>query len=266
MLILKYTFPIYFVFCFSLNACSLTKPNNFGTGGFIINDFEVDKTGNYYLISTSGEIRKYSVDQQLLYTFKDFSNGEIASVDVTNPHKILVFYKDFQSITILDNTLSAIHHIIQDETKYITASGSSNDGNIWIYNAISNRILKISYEGKLLEELAPLPIPYPQNISDSKIYDRENKLFIFDKTTGIIILDNLGNFEKVIPDIFLTKPEFSKNIIYYYHKGSNSINSVDLLLYQVQLIRNLEDIDPALAMVRNGKLYMIVNNEMVISE
>jgi hypothetical protein len=67
--------------------------------------FTTDNLQNIYLYH-GNSIRKYSPQGQLLYNYSDKSYGAITSVDVNDPLKMLVFYKDFPEIVLLDNTLS----------------------------------------------------------------------------------------------------------------------------------------------------------------
>ena len=248
------------------SSCSITK--NVGTeiSEFTIDDFEVDKLGSYYLINKTGELRKFSSEKKLLYTFKNHSFGEIACVDVTNPHKILVFYKEFQTILMLDNTLSEISVLKLDDSVYFSAAGASNDGNLWLYDSLKNRINKISFSGDQIEESTTLNSPYPQNIGNSKIFDRENRLYIFDEKLGIIIFNNIGYFEKTIPLISVCKPEFSKNLIYYFDSSHKNLMLLETNTNQKTIIEKRYTINPDIAILKNNRTYLLFDNQLIIND
>lgn len=253
---------LFFIIC----SCNLTRNAGNEISDFTINDFEVDKLGNYYLINDTGEIRKYSADKKILYTFKSSGNGNIATVDVTNPHKILVFYKEFQTILILDNTLTNISTIKLDDSQYYTASGISNDGNIWLYNSLKNQLSKLSFEGIVIEELNPLNTPYPESISDSRIFDRENRLFMVDENLGIFTFNNFGFLEKIIPVTNVGKPEFSKNTFFYFDSSKDQILQYEITYHQKTLIKELNSVNPEMAVLKNGKIYLTHDNVLIITE
>lgn len=264
---MKFQISILFLALLFINfSCNLSR--NIGTeiSDFTINDFEVDKLGNYYLVNHSGEIRKYSSEKKILYTFKNFSYGNIACIDVTNPHKILVFYKEFQILLILDNTLTIVSTIKLDDSQYYSASGLSNDGNIWLYNSLKNQLSKLSFNGKIIEDFNPLNAPYPESITDSKIYDRENRLYIFDEKSGIFTFNNFGYLEKIIPLTKVYKPEFSKNTFLYFDTNLDQILQFEITFQQKTLLKDLSSINPDIAVLKNGKTYLLVDNVLIINE
>jgi hypothetical protein len=262
LLISIFVFPLIFI----NSSCNLTR--NVGTeiSDFEINDFEVDKLGNYYLINHIGEIRKYSAEKKILYTFKNLSFGNISCIDVTNPHKILVFYKEFQIILILDNTLTIVTTIKLDDSQYYSAAGISNDGNIWLYNSLKNQLSKLSFSGIIIEDFNPLNVPYPSGINDSKIFDRDNRLYIFDEKSGIFTFNNFGYLEKIIPLTQVCKPEFTKNAILYFDLNLKQIMQIEITFNQKTLIKDLRSMKPDIAVLKNGKMYLIIDNVLIIKE
>ena len=59
-------------------------------------DFTVDNLGNIYILGKDNQLRKLSPQGDSLAVFNDVRRfGRIASIDVTNPLKILVYYREF---------------------------------------------------------------------------------------------------------------------------------------------------------------------------
>lgn len=257
----KYILSILIFLAIALYCTAASKPDSLD---FTPDDMEVDKIGNYYLIEKSGEIRKYSADKVFLYSFRNFTNGNIASADVTNPHKILVFYKDFQFIQILDNTLSPISTINLNKSQFYSAIASSNDGNIWLYNSLQNRLEKISYEGSEIDELPPFGPPFPGQISNSKMFERDNRIYIFDDQIGIMIFDNLDFSKRILSEFSVSKPEILKNTILYYDTVSKQLISLNILLGEKNIIEDLKTSTPDIALIKNNKTYILRNNTLNI--
>src|SRR6476659_8841896 len=67
--------------------------------------FKADNLNNVYMIKDD-ELIKYLPDGRFFRRYSNLKLGTITSVDVTNPLKILVYYRDFQQIIFLDNQLS----------------------------------------------------------------------------------------------------------------------------------------------------------------
>ena len=61
-----------------------------------------DNLGNGYVYDLN-TIIKYSPNGDSIGTYSNNRLGNITSIDVTNPYKILVFYADYSIIVFLDN-------------------------------------------------------------------------------------------------------------------------------------------------------------------
>lgn len=249
-----------FIIAVLVCSCDITKKNLSAGLEFRIDDVQVDKVGNYYLTDYRGEIRKYSDVNKLQYSFKNYNIGEIAVVDLTNPHKILVFFKDFQTLLVLDNTLSPIQTIKLSYTDYCTAAGTSNDGNIWLYNSIGNTLKKVSYDGSIILESIPLNHLMPLNIRDAKITERDNMLFIYDENKGLLLFNNLGIFSTIIPLTQTSKFQFTDNNIYFLDNETYEFISYDIRSKRQEIVADLEDYKPQKAIIYGNYILIIRNN------
>ena len=79
----------------------------------------------------------YKKDESTTINYSNIQLGEIASVDIYNPLKMAMFYKDFNIVVILDNRLAEIYKVdfnaIQPYRNVSTIS-IGNDNTIWIFN------------------------------------------------------------------------------------------------------------------------------------
>ena len=83
----------------------------------------------------------FYMDDQVLYrksgnrefSFSNFDLGEVSQVDVSNPFKILLFYKEFNSVIILDNNLNELSERLDftKETQFnnVLFVGNSSQNN-----------------------------------------------------------------------------------------------------------------------------------------
>ena len=80
----------------------LLQPAKLFTGTF--SDFYTDNLQNIYLISAAtNQVKKLNSNGDSVAVFNNtLRYGKIYSADVTNPLKILLFYKDFSTILIVD--------------------------------------------------------------------------------------------------------------------------------------------------------------------
>lgn len=81
--------------------------------------------------------------------YSNFQFGKITSANAFNTLKINVFYKDFNSVVILDNRLSEIFKIdfstIQPY-KSLTHISTGNDNSIWLFNENTQQLENYDYK------------------------------------------------------------------------------------------------------------------------
>src|SRR5689334_25237376 len=84
-------------------------------------DVAVDNLGNIYLLTVSDAIKKLNASGDSVGIYNEVKRfGKLSSVAVSNPLKILLYYKDFSKVVVLDRQLSVRsvvdlrkHNIIQ---------------------------------------------------------------------------------------------------------------------------------------------------------
>jgi hypothetical protein len=107
---------------------------------------------NFYLIKNS--IVKKTLEST--YTYNNINLGKLYKIDLFNPLQIKLFYKDQNSIVILDNKLSEIKKInfnYSDPLINVVAFSSANENNIWVYDEISMRLKKYNYIRNLFDSI-----------------------------------------------------------------------------------------------------------------
>lgn len=111
-----------------------------------------DELGNLFYLENQVFYRKSG---QRIFSFSNVDLGAITAVDVGNPFKILLLYRDFNSVIILDNNLNELSERLDftGETQFnnVLFVGNSSQNNIWLY-ADDNKLHLYNYE-TLSEEL-----------------------------------------------------------------------------------------------------------------
>ena len=94
----------------------------------------VDKFNNFYGITNN---TLYKLEGSKKYQFADLQLGELSSVDLLNPLKITLFYKNTNTAVIVDNRLNEISRInfttIQN-FRNVSFATTGKDRSLWIYN------------------------------------------------------------------------------------------------------------------------------------
>jgi len=159
---------------------------------------KADNIGNIYTINGI-ELCMYNQFGEKTYSYSNNSLGTISSVDVTNPMRIILFYKDFNKVVFLSNKLTeinspiALDNIGLEET---TSCCYSNLGGIWIYNNVQNQPICLSADLKPIFKGTYLQNHIINNDSIISMAEINNELYMLFKNSGLIVFDKFGIFKK----------------------------------------------------------------------
>lgn len=163
------------------------------TGGF--KDFSTDNLGNIYLLTATNQLKKVNEKGDSMAVYNDVRRyGKINSVDAANPLKVLVYYKDFSTVVVLDRLLNvrAAIDLRKQNIFQVTAITSSYDNNIWLYDELDSKLKKIDDNGNLLLESTDFRQIFDSVPSPSVMYDRDGLLYLYDARKGLMVFDYYG--------------------------------------------------------------------------
>ena len=175
-----------------------------------------DKLGQVYIVNTNDELIKYDTEGKRLFEYFDRTLGEISLIDATNPFQILVFFEGFQTVVWLDRTLNPISRTNFTDFGFfqINTISVASDNRIWIYDNTTFQIKKIDNQGNVITESLEL-----NNITDSLysnfIIEKNNRIYLNNPETGILVFDNFGQYLETIPFIGLTNFQIADNQLWY---------------------------------------------------
>jgi hypothetical protein len=153
--------PILSSFCFiglslKLNA---QKDSVFILNKILPGDFSyftVDNLENIYLVNNnSNQLKKLNSNGDSAGVFNNVRKyGKLYSIDATNPLKILLYYKNFSTVVVLDRFLNVRNTINLGKKNIfkVKAIASSYDNNIWLFDEGDTKLKKIDDNGEVLLE------------------------------------------------------------------------------------------------------------------
>ncbi len=116
-----------------INVETIIGIDNFGTKYYETNNIFYKKTGDNTI------------------NYSNVQLGKLTSVDVFNPLKIITYYKDFNTVIILDNRLAEILRIDFNAVqpyKNVSFVSLGNDNTIWIFNQDNQQLELYDYKAK----------------------------------------------------------------------------------------------------------------------
>jgi len=203
---LKHTIFLLFILTIgaSLSGCFPAKqalaPSEAQLNGLIIREdnarlMKVDKLGNIYVLSARNSVKKFDANGSLLFEYMNSLNGDIEDIDVSNPMKMLVFYKDFQQLVCLDNNLALLtqYNLRNSGFQEVSAVGLSNDNHFWIFDQINFTLYKMNDQGKIVNESDNLLAQSGIEMIADQIMESSN-FVVLRNNEYLMLLDNFGQW------------------------------------------------------------------------
>lgn len=259
---------IFFLFCLTVSALNTyaQKDPTFILSKTIPGDFSyftVDNLENIYLVNNSSDqLKKLNSNGDSAGVFNNVRKyGKLFSIDAANPLKLLLYYKNFVTIVVLDRFLN-IRNTINLGKKNIfkvKAIASSYDNNIWLFDEGDNKIKKIDDNGDVLLETVDFRTLFDTVPSPSQINDQDGFLYLYDPSKGFYTFDYYGSLKNKIPFSHWNNTEiigknmygFADTILYKYQTGSLKLSEYPI----PASFKNALQIKAA-----NNKVYVLLKN------
>ena len=261
---MKRTRSILFIFCLmAFVSDSLAQSDStfqyLGTVKGNFTSFNVDNLDNIYLITNANQLKKINSNGDSLAIFNDIKRfGNPSSIDVTNPLKILLYYRNFSTVLILDRFLITRNTINfrKQNIFLVNTIASSYDNNIWLFDEEDYKLKKINENGVQLQETTGWRLLFDSVPSPTQLIDRDNYVYVYDAEKGFYIFDYYGGYKNRLAFLNWNNVAvsgkhiygFSNNILYTYE-----LNSLQLKEYKLPLFfgeyRSIK--------AMNGKLYLL---------
>jgi hypothetical protein len=164
-------------------------------------DFTTDNLDNIYILNSRNQLKKLDANGDSVAIFNDIKKyGKATLIDVSNPLKIVLYYKDFATVVMLDRFLNVRNTIDLRKQNILQAKalGQSFDNKIWLYDELENKLKKIDEEGKLLLETPDFRLLMGRAISPIKIFDENKYVYVYDSLSGVYVFDYFGGLKNNI--------------------------------------------------------------------
>lgn len=158
-------------------------------------DFTVDNLGNIYVLNSDNQLKKLSPRGDSLAVFNDVRRyGKIAYVDVTNPLKILVYYREFTTIIELDRFLNIVNTIDLRKLNILQARavGLAYDNNVWVFDELEAVLKRIGDDGSLVDQTTDFRQLFDSVPDPALIRDQGGLVYLYDPAKGVYIFDHYG--------------------------------------------------------------------------
>ena len=183
----------------------------------------LDRRGVLYVADADNNLRQYGPEGLPLNTYAPAQPGHVAQVEAWNVTTTLVFNDDRQQLILLDRFLSLISEVrladYLDGT--VRVATLAPDNFIWLLDE-SNLVLREFDPNTLrLVQNTPLDLIIGRSRPDFRFLRQyQNNTYLVDRSTGVYVFDNLGNYRKKLPFVGLSTIGFRGDELYYLDAGA----------------------------------------------
>ncbi len=157
--------------------------------------FTVDNLDNLYVLNSRNQVKKFNPNGDSVAVYNDVRKfGQATLIDVSNPLKVLLYYRDFATVVMLDRFLNAVNTVDLRKAGILQARtiGQSYDNKIWVYDELDARLKKIDEDGKPMQETPDFRLLLGQAITPVKIADENKYIYLYDPAKGVYVFDYFG--------------------------------------------------------------------------
>lgn len=227
--------------------------------------FSTDPFGNIYFITNSELIKTdFRTNQKFNYSNNLF--GKITSIDLSDPLRILLYNKDFNKISFLDNRLAEITSTvsINDLGYYnVAAVCQSNSGGFWIFDQNLNELIyfnKNLEQQKKSSQVSSLFDP-EKEISEIFMLEKNDYIYLGIKDQGVLLFDVYGTYIKTFPIADIEDFQvLNSKIVYYANSKLILYNTLNFTAEVLDL-----PIEKALDVrIEQNKLFILTKDKVVV--
>jgi hypothetical protein len=224
--------------------------------------FTVDNLENIYLVNSNDQLKKINANGDSAGVFNNVRKyGKLFSIDATNPLKLLLYYRNFSTIVVLDRFLNIRNtiNLVKKNIFKVKAIATSYDNNIWLFDEGDSKLKKIDENGDVLMETVDFRNLFDTVPSPIQITDQDGFLYLYDPARGFYTFDYYGSLKNNMPFLHWNNTEvvgkniygFDDSTLYQYQSGSLKLATYSLPPF----FKNVLQIKAA-----NNKVYLLQAN------
>lgn len=198
-----------------------------------IQSFTVDNLDNIYLVNRSNQLKKLNAAGDSVAVYNDVRRfGKATYVDASNPLRVLLYFRDFATIVVLDRLLN-IRNTIDLRKQHIfqvRAVGQSFDNKIWIYDELDNKLKKIDEEGKVIQETPDFRQAFGTVLAPQRVFDEGQFVYLYDSTLAVYVFDYNGALKQKI--LISGWQNFKVANSYIYGSKGNTLYRYDIRTFK----------------------------------
>lgn len=221
-----------------------------------------DKFGAAYILNNTNELIKVAPDNDRILKYSLLRYGRPTNVDASNPLKVLLFYKDFSTIVLLDNNLAEKSVLKLQEKSFFQVSSActSLDNKVWIYDALNYKLTKLDERLNIVLQSEDFGLLFNENLIPTFMREANEHLYVSVPSHGILVFDLFGAYIKTLPLKHVESFQVIKDQLVYFEDGklmgfnTRSLQTGQIALPQLSNILKVQILEDKLLVLLNDRL------------
>ena len=217
-----------------------------------------DYLQNAYVITSKNSLSKIDSVGNILFTYNQNLFGQLKFVDATNPLKLILSYPDFQTVVMLDNSLSEVGIISLKQIgiyNYRALCFSSRDNNFWVFDENDFKLKKIDRNSTIILESSDMFQQLGYAIHPVYMREENQYLYLSDINIGILVFDIYGIYYETLPFKNVIKFQVRDDKIFF--REENHLSSFQMKTLAQKTI-SLPDLFLNVASAPNGRVCEVI--------
>lgn len=204
---------------------------------------QIDEFQNVYVFNDH-ELLKYNKKGENHFEFSGLRNGDITSVDVSNPLRVSVYFGGNNEVIFLDNTLTIQGESINfNELGFydVTLVSSSFENHLWLYRVAEQKMIRVDRHGSVVNESGNIGMWVEREERFVQLVESGNFLYLVSDIGTVLIFDQYGAFISKITFPNAERFHFQNKSIYYLKNERIFLYQKDLLIEETLI--NLDKLE-----------------------
>lgn len=222
----------------------------------------IDAFDYIYYIKNNVFIKEKATEK---WEYKNVSLGNLYSVDLTNPLKIVLFYKDFNTVLLVDNQLNETQRIVLNnkEVGLMTSiAQTASQNRLWLFNENNQQLGLYSF---LNQSFKPLQQPF--TAAWQTFFSTYNTFFWIDISNNWYVCDVFGNINLIANIENSEEPQLlsaneilflKENQLYYFNRITNQKINIPI---EKKSIKGVTYLDQILTIFTQSEMFKFKINQ-----
>jgi hypothetical protein len=169
--------PVFIIFLFSLQLL-FSQDNPLFEKSFALEaDHFIGTDALHCFYYVKNEVL-YKITEEKTWSYQNVNLGKLSSVDIGNPFKIILFYRDYNTVIVLDNNLNELTGAIGLPGANYNLVGFASENDLWLYSKDDNLLKRFNYQNKNIQLITQPLSFYQKDFLAEEIFSDNQKVWL----------------------------------------------------------------------------------------